>query len=90
LGIPHNSLLDGTATKFCVNSLWRLASAPSVGEVRAGGSRALVRERPGIRRGPGDILVIKAGEVHPFLNTGDPLKQEDVHLSPRFIQENLE
>ena len=41
--------------------------------------------------GPGDILVIKAGEVHTFLNTGDePLKQQDVHLSPRFIQENLE
>lgn len=39
----------------------------------------------------GDILVIKAGEVHSFTNTGDtPLVQIDVHLSPRFIQENLE
>ncbi len=38
----------------------------------------------------GDILVIKAGEVHSFTNTGDePLVQLDVHLSPRFIQENL-
>src|SRR4030095_7251250 len=38
----------------------------------------------------GDILVIKAGEVHSFKNTGDtPLVQLDVHLSPRFIQENL-
>ena len=38
----------------------------------------------------GDIFVIKAGEVHEFKNTGDgPLKQVDVHLSPRFIQENL-
>lgn len=40
--------------------------------------------------GAGDILVIKAGEVHSFKNTGDrPLVQLDVHLSPRFIQENL-
>ncbi len=38
----------------------------------------------------GDILVIKAGEMHSFTNTGDiPLVQLDVHLSPRFIQENL-
>ena len=39
---------------------------------------------------PGDILVIKAGEVHGFKAIGDgPLVQLDVHLSPRFIQENL-
>ena len=38
----------------------------------------------------GDILVIKAGEVHEFKNHGDaPLVQVDVHVSPRFIQENL-
>ena len=38
----------------------------------------------------GDILVIKAGEVHSFTAIGDePLVQLDVHLSPRFIQENL-
>jgi quercetin dioxygenase-like cupin family protein len=38
----------------------------------------------------GDILVIKAGEVHSFTVIGDePLVQLDVHLSPRFIQENL-
>ena len=38
----------------------------------------------------GDILVIKAGEVHSFHCVGDePLVQLDVHLSPRFIQENL-
>jgi len=36
------------------------------------------------------VLVIKAGEVHEFTNIGDePLVQVDVHLSPRFIQENL-
>ena len=40
--------------------------------------------------GAGDVLVIKAGEIHSFRNTGDePLVQVDVHLSPRFIQENL-
>jgi mannose-6-phosphate isomerase-like protein (cupin superfamily) len=34
--------------------------------------------------------VIKAGEVHSFRVVGDsPLVQLDVHLSPRFIQENL-
>jgi quercetin dioxygenase-like cupin family protein len=38
----------------------------------------------------GDILVIKAGEIHSFTCIGDaPLVQVDVHLSPRFIQENL-
>lgn len=40
--------------------------------------------------GAGDILVIKAGEIHGFKNIGDsPLVQVDVHMSPRFIQENL-
>ncbi len=40
--------------------------------------------------GAGDILVIKAGEIHGFKCIGDgPLVQVDVHLSPRFIQENL-
>jgi quercetin dioxygenase-like cupin family protein len=37
----------------------------------------------------GDILVIKAGEVHSFKCIDGPLVQLDVHLSPRFIQENL-
>jgi quercetin dioxygenase-like cupin family protein len=40
--------------------------------------------------GAGDILVIKAGEVHSFRCVGDaPLVQVDIHLNPRFIQENL-
>ena len=40
--------------------------------------------------GAGDILVIKAGEIHSFRCIGDGLLvQLDVHLSPRFIQENL-
>ena len=38
----------------------------------------------------GDIFVIKAGEIHSFKAVGDlPLVQVDVHLNPRFIQENL-
>ena len=40
--------------------------------------------------GAGDIFVIKAGEIHSFKAIGDaPLVQLDIHLSPRFIQENL-
>jgi quercetin dioxygenase-like cupin family protein len=38
----------------------------------------------------GDIFVIKAGEIHSFLNIGeDTLRLFDVHASPRFVQENL-
>jgi quercetin dioxygenase-like cupin family protein len=38
----------------------------------------------------GDVFVIKAGEVHEFKCIGEePLVQVDVHVSPRFIQENL-
>lgn len=40
--------------------------------------------------GAGDIFVIKAGEIHSFKCIGDAnLVQLDIHLSPRFIQENL-
>ena len=40
--------------------------------------------------GAGDVFVIKAGEIHSFKAIGDePLVQLDVHISPRFIQENL-
>jgi quercetin dioxygenase-like cupin family protein len=39
--------------------------------------------------GAGDVLVIKAGEVHAFRCIEAPLVQLDVHLSPTFIQENL-
>ena len=39
----------------------------------------------------GDILVVKAGQIHAFENVGDvPLVQLDVHVSERFIQENLD
>ena len=38
----------------------------------------------------GDIFVVKAGEIHEFKAIGDTnLVQVDVHVSPRFIQENL-
>ena len=41
--------------------------------------------------GAGGILVTKAGESHSFRNTGsEALVQVDVHLSPRFIQDNLD
>jgi mannose-6-phosphate isomerase-like protein (cupin superfamily) len=36
----------------------------------------------------GDILVVKAGTPHGFINTGSGvLKQLDIHMSPRFKQE---
>ena len=57
--------------------------------VRSGRGRWVVEGRE-FEAGAGDILVIKAGEVHGFTAIGDePLVQVDVHLSPRFIQENL-
>jgi quercetin dioxygenase-like cupin family protein len=40
--------------------------------------------------GAGDILVIKAGEVHSFTAIGEePLVQLDVHISPTFVQEEV-
>ena len=40
--------------------------------------------------GAGDILVIKAGEIHSFKCIGDTnLVQVDVHLNPVFIQEHV-
>lgn len=39
----------------------------------------------------GDILVVKAGQLHRFENVGDgPLVQLDVHVNERFVQENLD
>jgi quercetin dioxygenase-like cupin family protein/DNA-binding CsgD family transcriptional regulator len=54
--------------------------------IREGRSRYVVEGKE-FEAGPGDILVIKAGEIHSFTCIGDvPLVQLDVHLSPRFIQ----
>jgi mannose-6-phosphate isomerase-like protein (cupin superfamily) len=40
--------------------------------------------------GPGEIVVIPAGQWHGFVNSGDgPLRQIDIHLSPRFDTEWL-
>jgi mannose-6-phosphate isomerase-like protein (cupin superfamily) len=40
--------------------------------------------------GAGDVVVIAAGEPHAFVNSGDgPLRQIDIHLSPRFATEWL-
>ena len=57
--------------------------------IREGRGRYVVNGKE-FEAGAGDILVIKAGEVHEFKAIGDhPLVQVDVHLSPTFIQENL-
>jgi len=57
--------------------------------IREGRGRYVVDGKT-FEAGAGDILVIKAGEVHSFTCIGDsPLVQVDVHLSPHFIQENL-
>jgi quercetin dioxygenase-like cupin family protein len=39
--------------------------------------------------GPGDILVVHAGEKHKFVAL-TPLRQIDVHMNATFEQENLE
>jgi quercetin dioxygenase-like cupin family protein len=58
--------------------------------IREGRGRYRVNDEE-FEAGAGDILIIKAGEVHSFKAIGDqPLVQLDVHVSPRFIQENLE
>lgn len=57
--------------------------------VQEGSPRFVVGEE--IREGqPGDILVVKAGTPHGFVNAGSGiLKQVDIHASPRFEQTNL-
>ncbi len=40
--------------------------------------------------GAGDILVVKAGEIHSFRSVGEaPLVLLAIHLSARFIQDNV-
>ncbi|MDF1504975.1 cupin domain-containing protein [Roseisolibacter sp. H3M3-2] len=57
--------------------------------IREGRGRYVV-EGATFEASAGDILVIKAGEVHSFTAIGDgPLVQLDVHLNPTFVQENL-
>jgi mannose-6-phosphate isomerase-like protein (cupin superfamily) len=41
--------------------------------------------------GPGEIVVVPAGNPHAFVNSGDgPLRQIDIHVSPGFVTEWLE
>ena len=62
----------------------------TVAFVREGKGRWTIGDRE-LEAGPGDILVVKAGEVHKFRSLSpEPLVLIDVHLNPRFIQENLE
>jgi quercetin dioxygenase-like cupin family protein len=57
--------------------------------IREGRGRYTVNGKE-FEAGAGDILVIKAGEVHAFKCIGDAnLVQVDVHLSPVFIQEHV-
>lgn len=57
--------------------------------IREGRARYTVNGQT-FEAGAGEILVIKAGEIHSFEAIGDRrLVQVDVHLSPRFIQENM-
>ena len=57
--------------------------------VREGRGRYIINGQE-LEAGAGDILVIKAGEIHSFTAIGDtPLVEVDIHVSPRFIQENL-
>ena len=57
--------------------------------IRSGRGRYVVNGQE-FEAGAGDILVIKASEIHEFKAIGEEsLVQVDVHLSPRFIQENL-
>lgn len=35
--------------------------------------------------GAGDVLIVRAGEAHKFVNSGSgPLRQFDIHLNPTF------
>lgn len=52
---------------------------------------AFVLEGRELTAGPGDILVVKAGEVHTFRTVGEgTLVQLGMHLSPTFIQEDMD
>ena|SRR5215469_710532 len=38
-----------------------------------------------LEAGAGEILIVRAGESHKFINSGDgPLRQLDIHLNPIF------
>jgi len=57
--------------------------------VEAGSSRMVVGDCIH-ESGPGDIVVVKAGTPHGFVNAGtEVLRQVDIHASARFGQRNL-
>jgi len=57
--------------------------------VQEGNTRLVVADQVH-EAGKGDVFVIKAGTPHGFVNIGDgALKQIDIHLHPRFEQEDL-
>ncbi len=57
--------------------------------VQEGHGRVVVGEETR-ETGAGDIVVVKAGTPHGFVNIGaSVLKQVDIHVSPVFRQENL-
>jgi len=67
-------------------------SSPPIrrGPIHSGGPRPLDGQRSGVRGGAGDILVIKAGEIHGFTCIGDtPPGAGRRAPEPAFIQENL-
>jgi hypothetical protein len=67
-----------------------MGAADDRDEVAGGAASGLCRaaHRTGMRTGAGDVLVIKAGEVHSFRGVGDArLVSVDVHLSPTFVTE---
>ncbi len=58
--------------------------------VQAGAARWTIDGRE-LLVSAGEVLVVKAGEAHKFVSVGEtPLQQIDVHLGPRFEQEDLE
>jgi mannose-6-phosphate isomerase-like protein (cupin superfamily) len=57
--------------------------------VQEGEATAVVGEEERVVRA-GDIVVVPAGQPHAFVNSGDvPLRQIDIHASPRFVTEWL-
>ena len=86
---------DVTVSVFLFNGVTGAGPGPhrhpydEIQFIQSGRGRYIV-DGTAFEAGAGDILVIKAGEVHQFSCIGpEPLVQVDVHLSPDFIQENL-
>ena len=62
------------------------------GPHHAGGHRDVLPRRDEQREvGPGQVVVVPAGQWHGFVNSGDgPLRQIDIHVSAGFETEWLE